>query len=87
MQRATPPERQGDVATALMDGVQVRGLWQSAGIENGYTGHALVIDPWGTVLADAGVGPGVAIAPIDTDHLQRIRAQMPSLRHRRPALF
>ena len=50
-------------------------------------GHALVIDPWGTVLADAGVGPGVAIAPIDTDHLQRIRAQMPSLRHRRPALF
>ncbi len=50
-------------------------------------GHALVIDPWGTVLADAGVGPGVAIAPVDTDHLQRIRAQMPSLRHRQPALF
>ena len=50
-------------------------------------GHALVIDPWGTVLADAGVGPGVAIAPIDTGHLQRVRNQMPSLRHRRPALF
>ena len=50
-------------------------------------GHALVIDPWGTVLADAGVGPGVAIAPVDTDHLQRIRAQMPSLRHRQPSLF
>ena len=49
MQRATPPERQGDVATALMDGVQVRGLWQSAGIENGYTGHALVIDQSGLV--------------------------------------
>ncbi len=50
-------------------------------------GHALVIDPWGTVLADAGVATGVAVAPIDTGHLQRVRAQMPSLRHRHPSLF
>jgi predicted amidohydrolase len=50
-------------------------------------GHAMVIDPWGTVLADAGVLPGAAVAPIDPDHLKRIRGQMPSLRHRRPALF
>ena len=50
-------------------------------------GHALVIDPWGTVLADAGQGPGMAVAPIDSDHLQRVRAQMPSLQHRQVALF
>ncbi len=50
-------------------------------------GHALVIDPWGTVLADAGQGPGLAVAPVDTDHVRRVRDQMPSLRHRRPALF
>ena len=50
-------------------------------------GHALVIDPWGTVLADAGVAQGLAMAPVDTTHLQRVRAQMPSLRHRHPALF
>ena len=50
-------------------------------------GPALVIDPWGTVLADAGVQPGAAIAPVDVSHLARIRDQMPSLRHRRPALF
>ena len=50
-------------------------------------GHALVIDPWGTVLADAGSDPGAAIAPVDSDHLQRVRAQMPSLQHRHPALF
>lgn len=50
-------------------------------------GHALVIDPWGTVLADAGTAPGLAMAPIDTAHGERIRAQMPSLQHRRPALF
>jgi len=50
-------------------------------------GHALVIDPWGTVLADAGVSVGLAVAPVDPGHAQRVRAQMPSLQHRRPALF
>ena len=50
-------------------------------------GHALVIDPWGTVLADAGTGLGQAVAPVDVAHRQRIQAQMPSLQHRRPALF
>jgi nitrilase len=50
-------------------------------------GHAMVIDPWGIVLADAGQAPGLAMAPIDIDHGERVRAQMPSLRHRRPGLF
>ncbi|WP_413440310.1 carbon-nitrogen hydrolase family protein [Synechococcus sp. MIT S1220] len=50
-------------------------------------GHAMVIDPWGTVLADAGVQPGAAIAPVNVSHLGRVREQMPSLRHRQPALF
>jgi nitrilase len=50
-------------------------------------GQALVIDPWGTVLADAGTGTGQAVAPVDVAHRQRVQAQMPSLQHRRPALF
>ncbi|MEY4351931.1 MAG: hypothetical protein RLZZ609_172 [Cyanobacteriota bacterium] len=50
-------------------------------------GHALVIDPWGTVLADAGQAPGLAIAPVDTQHVARVRAQMPSLQHRHASLF
>ena len=50
-------------------------------------GHAMVIDPWGTVLADAGVLQGAAIAPIDTSHVCRIREQMPCLKHRKPDLF
>jgi len=50
-------------------------------------GHALVIDPWGTVLSDAGTSVGQAVAPIDVGHRQRIQAQMPSLQHRKPALF
>ena len=50
-------------------------------------GHAMVIDPWGTVLADAGVAPGAAIAPADTSHVARIREQMPSVNHRKQNLF
>jgi nitrilase len=50
-------------------------------------GHAMVIDPWGTVLADAGVLQGAAIAPVDNAHIGRIRGQMPSLQHRQSALF
>tara|TARA_B100000700_G_scaffold299382_1_gene366392 strand:+ start:382 stop:1203 length:822 start_codon:yes stop_codon:yes gene_type:complete len=50
-------------------------------------GHAMVIDPWGTVLADAGILQGAAIAPLDISHVARIRAQMPSLKHRKQELF
>jgi deaminated glutathione amidase len=45
-------------------------------------GHAMIIDPWGTVLADAGDKPGVAIAEIDPARLKQVRQQMPSLQHR-----
>ncbi|AAQ00090.1 MULTISPECIES: carbon-nitrogen hydrolase family protein [Prochlorococcus] len=50
-------------------------------------GHAMIIDPWGTVLADAGVQQGSAIAPVDTSRVQSIRNQMPCLKHRKPELF
>jgi predicted amidohydrolase len=45
-------------------------------------GHAMIIDPWGTVLADAGDKPGVAIAAIEPSRLEQVRRQMPSLQHR-----
>ena len=36
---------------------------------------------------NAGVLPGFALAPVDRSHGERVRTQMPSLQHRRPALF
>jgi predicted amidohydrolase len=45
-------------------------------------GHAMIVDPWGVVLADAGDKPGVAIASIQPSRLQQVRRQMPSLQHR-----
>jgi deaminated glutathione amidase len=45
-------------------------------------GHAMIIDPWGTILADAGEKPGIAIAEINPTRLEQVRRQMPSLQHR-----
>jgi len=45
-------------------------------------GHAMIIDPWGAILADAGENPGVAIAEINPSRLEQVRRQMPSLQHR-----
>jgi predicted amidohydrolase len=45
-------------------------------------GHAMIIDPWGVILADAGDQSGVAIAEINPARLEQIRRQMPSLQHR-----
>jgi len=45
-------------------------------------GHAMIVDPWGVILADAGDQPGVAIAPIEPARLEQVRRQMPSLEHR-----
>ena len=45
-------------------------------------GHAMIIDPWGVILADAGDKPGCAIAEISPTRLDQVRRQMPSLHHR-----
>jgi len=45
-------------------------------------GHAMVIDPWGITLADAGDTVGMAIAEINPSRLEQVRTQMPSLQHR-----
>ncbi|MCP5365326.1 MAG: carbon-nitrogen hydrolase family protein [Hyphomicrobiales bacterium] len=47
-------------------------------------GHSLIIDPWGTVLADGGEGPGIIIADVDTDNVTAARRRVPALYHERP---
>jgi len=46
-------------------------------------GRSCVIDPWGTVLAQAPDEVGVTVADLDLDRLDRIRAELPSLANRR----
>lgn len=47
-------------------------------------GHALIVDPWGEVLADGGEEQGIIYADIDSARVAKIRAMMPSLEHDRP---
>jgi predicted amidohydrolase len=46
-------------------------------------GHALVVDPWGLVVACASDGEGLAVADFDGTFLERVRTRLPALRHRR----
>lgn len=46
-------------------------------------GHALIADPWGCVIAQCGEGEGIALANLDTSVIERVRRQLPSLKHRR----
>lgn len=45
-------------------------------------GHAMIIDPWGEVIADAGTETGVAMAELDPARLIEVRQRIPSLNHR-----
>ncbi|NXS69988.1 NIT1 amidase, partial [Pandion haliaetus] len=50
-------------------------------------GHALVVDPWGAVVAQCHEGTGLCYAEIDLDYLHRIRQEIPVHGHRRPDLY
>ena len=47
-------------------------------------GHSLVVDPWGTVIAEREYGAGVVLAELDLDEVARCRRRLPSLEHDRP---
>jgi predicted amidohydrolase len=46
-------------------------------------GRSMIIDPWGTVLAQAPDAVGIATAEIDLGRLETIRSELPSLANRR----
>jgi len=46
-------------------------------------GHAMVVDPWGLVVARASEGEGLAMAELDAEYLAKVRRSLPALQHRR----
>ncbi|QSB16062.1 carbon-nitrogen hydrolase family protein [Natronosporangium hydrolyticum] len=46
-------------------------------------GRSMVIDPWGTVVAQAPDEVTIAVAELDLDRLARVRTELPSLANRR----
>ncbi len=80
-------------ARAIETGCFVIAPAQGGCHENGRKtyGHSLIIDPWGRVLAEAGVEPCIIMAEIDTAQVGEARLKVPSLTHDRamvgPGLF
>ena len=72
-------------ARAIENGSFVFAAAQGGKHENGREtfGHSLIVDPWGRVLAEGGVEPGVVMAEIDLAEVAKARARIPSLQHGR----
>lgn len=47
-------------------------------------GHALIVNPWGDIIAEAEAGKqGAAVAELNFDDLEEVRSKLPCLGHRR----
>ncbi len=46
-------------------------------------GHSLLIDPWGTVLADLPEGEGFISGVLSKEKINEVRSQLPALAHRK----
>ena len=46
-------------------------------------GQAMIVDPWGTVVAQVPDGEGIALAELDFARLARLRRELPALAHTR----
>jgi deaminated glutathione amidase len=49
-------------------------------------GHSMVVDCWGSVLAQQAEGAGIVLAELSMAQLQSQRTQLPALSHHRPGL-
>lgn len=57
--------------------------WGEHGPDRASYGRAMVVDPWGLVLATAPDRPCALVVDCDLEHQDRIRASLPALAHRR----
>ena len=52
------------------------GAHDDGGLRRSY-GHSLIIDPWGTIVAECGAGEGLCLAEIDLARVSDIRRRIP----------
>ncbi|HLA77484.1 MAG TPA: carbon-nitrogen hydrolase family protein [Vicinamibacteria bacterium] len=46
-------------------------------------GHAMIVDPWGSITAQVADGEGIALAELDFERQDRLRRELPALAHTR----
>ncbi len=77
--RARAVENQAYVIAPAQWGRKADGRWTY--------GRSIIVDPWGTVLAQCPDRDGFALATLDLDHLDRFREDFPALKNRRPEAY
>ena len=75
-------------ARAIENGAWVLAPGQSGGPPGQPAfGRSMIVDPWGTVVAQAPDGVGIIRADVETDRVAAVRRQIPSLANRRPSAY
>jgi predicted amidohydrolase len=77
--RARAVENQAFVVAPAQWGQKADGRWTY--------GRSMIVDPWGTVLAQCPDRDGYALATLDLDYLERFREEFPALNNRRPGSY
>ena len=77
--RARAVENQAYVVAPAQWGQKADGRWTY--------GRSMIVDPWGTILAQCPDRDGFALATLDLDYLDRLRADFPALANRRPEAY
>lgn len=77
--RARAVENQAYVVAPAQWGRKADGRWTY--------GRSIIVDPWGTVLAQCPDRDGFALAALDLDYLDRFREDFPALKNRRPEAY
>jgi predicted amidohydrolase len=77
--RARAIENQAFVVAPAQWGQKADGRWTY--------GRSMIVDPWGMVLSTCPDRDGFALATLDLDHLDRLRADFPALANRRPEAY
>lgn len=57
--------------------------------DSGYVswGHSIAVGPWGNVIYEMDEKEQIAVADLDLDEVERVRAQLPLLAHRRTDVY
>lgn len=63
------------------------GQWGMHPPGNWCYGRSMIVDPWGTVLATAQDGVGIAQATLSDERVAAVRRQIPSLANRQPEAY
>jgi deaminated glutathione amidase len=77
--RARAIENQSFVLAPAQWGQKADGRWTY--------GRSMIVDPWGTILAQCPDRDGHALATLDLDYLDRFRSEFPALANRRPEAY